>query len=863
MRKVWTLCVGLLAIGLAACSSGQPPDKPADVICPPSPPVEILDEGWQFQTDPDNVGLDQGWYQPDTNRDSWTIRPIGRAWEQDGVEYDGVAWYAREITWEESPAYLFLADADDSATVLVDGVQESTLDAGNPSIVLSLESPENRATVVLRIDDRGGFGGLKSPPRLGTTYESVLDEGRLIAYQETQNPDMPPAPSGAAWTMVGGIDEANETLIGREGFINPYAEAPAVQLWLRDSATGRTVNPYDQAKFTLVDNSPIVRMTHEAVGGITTGSTIFYDETDQAARWLVEVDKPEDTTFDELVIAIRPYRVNRTLVEYCHPVSPNSAHIWVNSEPFLVAGIPAGRFENGADWAGLVYKLKPGKTELNFGLPVAKGRDFPPPRVDIAARLDEAANTWGERSNQATIAIPDGAVQAALDASLGYLLLASDPNGPHPGPLAHSAVWTRDAAYMGLALLMRGQADIARRYVQVIFAGQEASGRVPPIQGESIPWDNDEWDAQGQAIFLAMQVYRYTRDEEFLRSVYPNIAKAADYLIELRQQTKSAANPATRGLLPISLSAEDLADGEQHYFWDNFWALTGLNQAAEAALIVDPGDAGRWLAESDALRRSIDANLTDLLGDPAPYIPASVETLDNSGMARGTTPTLHPLPVYSPGDPLIRRAFDYYAQRFIQPYDGGYLHREGQFWTYGGVELANAYLRLERGDMVHQILGWTLNHQTLPGAFAWAEQVDPQDYTFSGGDMPHAWMAASLTILIRNMLVLEYARGADDLALTLFQTAPLWWFESDRQVSAEKLPTIFGEVSLKTSGNLRSEDNRWIGELELMIDGATPPDGYRWVLPFAPVFLSSDNDTRLIGQELLIPGPGVIKLTFE
>jgi len=716
---------------------------------------------------------------------------------------------------------------------------------------------------VIRIDDEGGFGGLKSPPRLGSTYETALDEARLIAYQDSRQPDLPPAPSGASWTMVGGIQEANETLIGREGFINPYAGAPAVQIWLRDSSTGATVNPFSQAQFSLVDGLPIVRMTHVPLDGLSTEAIVFFDEADRATRWQVQVDKSDSSVFDELVIAIRPYQVNRTLTEFCNLVSPNNAHVWVNNEAFLAARSPADRFEKGEQWAGLVYQLPAGTTELDFGLPAAGGLDFSPTRVDTADRLKKAKTAWQAHLGQAMIEVPDGAVQAALDASLGYLLLAGDPNGPHPGPLAHSAVWTRDAAYMGLALLMRGHPAVARQYVQAIFAGQEADGRVPPIQGESIPWDNDEWDAQGQAIYLAMQVYRYTGDENFLRGIYPNIAGAADYIIELRRRTENSPGPATRGLLPKSLSAEDLADGEQHYYWDNFWALVGLSQAAEAATITGTDDAERWLAEASALRQSIDTSLGMSLGDPVPYIPASVETLNNSGMARGATPTLHPYPIYSPDDPLIRRAFDLYAQRFIQPYNGGYLHREGQFWTYGGVELANAYLRLDRGDLVHQILGWTLNHQTLPGTFAWAEQVDPQEFTFSGGDMPHAWMAASLTILIRNMLLLEYARGPADESLTLFQTAPLWWFEGDRQIRATKLPTLFGEVSMNTSGNLRNEANRWVGELNLAIDGATPPGGYRWVLPFPPATINSDNDAEVIDTVLLIPGPGTVQLTFE
>lgn len=863
MRRSWILFAGLMLACLAACATNRPPEKPAAIACAPPPPVAVVDEGWQFKTDPADIGISQGWSNPDAGREGWAIQPIGRAWEQDGLTYDGPAWYFREITWEGSTGYLFLADADDSATIWVDGHEQASLDADNPSIVTPLDSPDNRATIVIRIDDQGGFGGLKSPPRLATTYEAALDEARLIAYRESRQPDLPPAPSGAAWTMIGGVAEANETLIGREGFINPYAGAPAVQIWLRNSTTGVTLNPFSQAQFSLVDGVPIVRISHEPLAGLSAESIVFYDETDRATRWRVRVDKPDDSVFDELVVAIRPYQVNRTLTEFCHLVSPNNAHVWANNEAFLVGHSPANRFEKGEYWAGLVYQLPAGTTELDFGLPTAAGRDFPPTHVDTARKLKEATAAWQARLAHAVIEVPDGAVQAALDASLGYLLLASDPDGPHPGPLAHSAVWTRDAAYMGLALLMRGHADIARQYVQAIFAGQEADGRVPPIQGDAIPWDNNEWDAQGQAIYLAMQVYRFTGDEEFLRGIYPNIAQAADYLGELRRRTDNAPDPNIRGLLPISLSAEDLADGEQHYFWDNLWALTGLYQAAAAAETLGMADGERWLAEADTLRQSIENSLEGLLGSPIPYIPASVETLDNTGMARGSTPTLHPYPVYSPDDPLIRRAFDLYAQRFIQPYDGGYLHREGQYWTYGGVELANAYLRLDRGDMVHQILGWTLNHQTLPGTFAWAEQVNPQDFTFSGGDMPHAWMAASLTILIRNMLVLEHAGGAEDEALTLFRTAPEWWFEGDRQVRVANLPTIFGEVSLETSGNLRNEGDRWIGELTLVIEGATPPGGYLWDLPYQPAAIVSDNGTQVVGKSLQIPGPGQVKLIFE
>jgi hypothetical protein len=822
----------------------------------------MLSEGWQFMIDPDDVGLAQRWFDPATARPDWGTRPIGLAWEQSDLQYDGIGWYVRDVGWEGPAAYLFLADADDRATVWVNGREAAVLDASNPSAVLTLDDPDGQVFVAIRVVDEGGFGGVKATPRLGITPAGAMDEARRIDDIDRQSPALPPAPSGDAWTMIGGVDEANEALIGLEGGLSPWATAPSVEVWLRDSETRETINALAGGAFSLIGWAPIVTVTGVQPDGTMTRTTTFYDETDRAIRRRVAVDRPPDSRFDQLIIASRPFRVNRTLTEFCNPVLAGDAHVWLNNAPFLAAATSPESFNAFETHAELVYDLTAGTSTFDFALPAAPGRDLPPSDVDVDDRLTETEAAWATRQATAAISVPDEAVQAALEASLGYLLLASDPNGPHPGPLAHNAIWTRDAAYMGLALLMRGRDDVARNYVNAIFSGQEADGRVPPIQGEAIPWDNNEWDAQGQAIYLALQVYRYTGDETFLREHYPAISRAADYISVLREGT-AADTPATRGLLPISLSAEDLADGEQHYYWDNFWALVGLSQAADAADRLGTGDGDRWRAEAAGLQAAIETSLETVMGSPVPYIPASVETLDNPGMARGTTPALHPYPVLNTDDPLLQRSFETYANRWIKPNGGGYLHREGQFWTYGGIELANAYLRLDRGDLVHQILGWTLAHQTLPGAFAWAEQVDPNDFSFSGGDMPHAWMASSLTILIRNMLVLEYARGPADDALTLFQTAPVWWFEGDRGVTTRDLPTLYGPLDLTTSGDLRLEEERWVGTLTLALAGAEPPGGYRWRLPFAPASLTSTNNATVVDGWLIMPAPGEVSLTFE
>ena len=82
-------------------------------------------------------------------------------------------------------------------------------------------------------------------------------------------------------------------------------------------------------------------------------------------------------------------------------------------------------------------------------------------------------------------------------------------------------------------------------------------------------------------------------------------------------------------------------------------------------------------------------------------------------------------------------------------------------------------------------------------------------------------------------------------------------------MAARDLPTLYGKLDLETSGNLEVVDGRWVGELHLRLDGAAPPDGYRWRPPFVPASLRGEDGATLAGDTLLLPGPGEVTLIFE
>ena len=82
--------------------------------------------------------------------------------------------------------------------------------------------------------------------------------------------------------------------------------------------------------------------------------------------------------------------------------------------------------------------------------------------------------------------------------------------------------------------------------------------------------------------------YRYTHDRAFLARMWPHIARAAAYIDTLRARRMTppytaGAMRAFYGLLPQSISHEGYSAKPMHSYWDDFWALRGLADAAHAA----------------------------------------------------------------------------------------------------------------------------------------------------------------------------------------------------------------------------------------------------------------------------------------
>jgi Glycosyl hydrolases family 2/Glycosyl hydrolases family 2, sugar binding domain len=142
---------------------------------------------WRFRTDPDDRGRAAGWFRPDTDVSTadWRDLRAGAHWEnqaEDLKPYTGIAWYRIDIdvpaSWQDQAARAIFDGVDDSFELWLNGEPAGSFGdaATRTSIWLQRQvaelgnrlRPGVRNTLVLRVVDHAGAGGLWKPARLST-----------------------------------------------------------------------------------------------------------------------------------------------------------------------------------------------------------------------------------------------------------------------------------------------------------------------------------------------------------------------------------------------------------------------------------------------------------------------------------------------------------------------------------------------------------------------------------------------------------------------------------------------------------------------------------------------------------------------
>jgi hypothetical protein len=137
--------------------------------------IEIFDfpkEGWKFSTDKSDIGVKKAWFQKGFNDSKWRNIMIGKFWEQQGVDYDGLGWYRKTFLAPAVDAgkqvFIVAGAADDYAKVWLNGayVGEQHLEMGVGATtpfaldVTKVIVPGRQNVLAVRVDDPGALGGL-------------------------------------------------------------------------------------------------------------------------------------------------------------------------------------------------------------------------------------------------------------------------------------------------------------------------------------------------------------------------------------------------------------------------------------------------------------------------------------------------------------------------------------------------------------------------------------------------------------------------------------------------------------------------------------------------------------------------------
>jgi hypothetical protein len=677
------------------------------------------------------------------------------------------------------------------------------------------------------------------------------------------------------WTVIGVAGDDREALINEEGMIEGGDRSFSLEPFLYGKDGLITWNDVDITQSLEDDYLPFpsvqwkrtgVTMTISAFASGHAGASTVY------ATYAIRNTGEEPQNL-RLFLAIRPFQVSPPWqalnmvggATKIHDLEYDGERVLVNGADNVVPLVRAqhfgaAAFEQGAiseylrtaelppdAWAhdpfghasgALEYELRlePGEEhEIPIALPMYRREDAPavPATVDAALALVRTEHTsalerWRTILGRVELDLPPEAERLVdtLKSTLAYVEINRDGPAIQPGSRAYERSWIRDGALTSVALLEMGFTKQVRNFVEWFAGYQFPNGRIPCCIDQNGPDSVPEHDSNGELIYVLMEYYRFTHDVGFLSDMWPTVVRAVAYLVSLRAQRmtpdyESEAKRGYYGILPQSISHEGYSSQPVHAYWDDFFALRGLYDAAAMAKVVGDADHAREYADvftdfREKLKASIEHTMA---AHDIDYVPGSVELGDFDATSTAIA-VLTGEPLRAVPDDALRTTFDEYWKYFSDRRDG-----EIDWQAYTPYELRNvqALIRLGMKSEALAVLKWIVDDERPKAWNQWAEIAwrDPTEPRFIG-DMPHTWAASAFVSSLRTMLV--YERAADD-ALVLAAGVPRSWLDRPEGITAKRMPTHYGPLSY--SMRLETPEDGSPATLHVGISGdlVVPPGG--------------------------------------
>lgn len=693
------------------------------------------------------------------------------------------------------------------------------------------------------------------------------------------------------WTLVGVDGGKEKGLLSEDGALETGRGAFSLEPFLR--ADGRLLGWADAEISQQLSGGdlPLPSVARIHAGGLRLDVTAFADGPGDAstlrARYRVSNagTAPIRTT---LYLAARSLQVNPPwqFLNVAGGFAPIRSIAWdgraaqVNGERHRVVPLTppsafgASSFENGeivsrladgalpreasaSDPAGFAsaafawdLEIPPGGTrDVLVVVPLGASTPSLPhdPARDFEARRSAVASSWRQKLDRVSFRLPAAAepIASAARANLGWILVNRDGPAIQPGSRAYARSWIRDGALTSAALLRLNHAEEVREFLRWFAPFQFASGAVPCCVDRRGADPVPENDSHGELLFLAGEYFRFTGDRRTLEEVWPYLAKAAAYIERLRQsrrteEYRSGEKLLFFGLLPESISHEGYSDHPVHSYWDDFWAVQGLSDAADLARALNHGEeAIRLSASRDEMRQDVHASIRRVIAARGiDSIPGSADLGDIDPTS--TTIAIEPCGQAGRLPPReLSNTFDRYWERFI----ARRAHRatEGEYTPYEW-RVAGSFVRLNRRDRAQALFDFFFSDRRPAAWNHWAEVVwpDPRSPKFIG-DMPHGWVGSDF---IRSFLDL-FAYDREDGALVLGAGVPPSWLADRRGVAVTNLRTRYGPLDLSLRADRSAVRVRIAGAC------AVPPGGFvvPWPLPGRPLSATVNGKAARISPD--------------
>lgn len=409
-----------------------------------------------------------------------------------------------------------------------------------------------------------------------------------------------------------------------------------------------------------------------------------------------------------------------------------------------------------------------------------------------------------------------------------HLLILADDGQIHPGPTIYDSYWIRDSSVEAIACALVGDAELAERQLGTHHRAAFNFGyeRIGPVSahgffGHEHEKNDHEWDSNGQALWAFGRFDRIRGGAEaFGRSLF------SPYVIDGARWIRD--NRSAFGLLHSGWSAEHIGDKDKPHYWDDFWALAGLYEAARLAERIHAPDheiRELWAIFDDLKRATMDS-IRWVLAEQRrrghwetfiPTGPGDVGRLDSTVI--GTLAYFHPCrlhmgPKLDPDiDSAARHTLDTLWGHFM---DGGFRHDSAwnAYGPYLTLQLAHCFLFVGDIARMDACLAWSVGNAAYPrvgrgvgsselwqaALGAWNEQhcypvakdfAEFPNRSWYMGDIPHGWACAEFMMLLRDILFFEVAED-DDAHVYLAPGVLPHWVLDGQIVSISNAPTSFG-----------------------------------------------------------------------